>query len=175
MSAKSKSTKGKESRVPKGAPVFSPTERSKVSSCSDKEIASSSAQVSSFGAGTTNKEGALIAYVQRLSPLKRNRRNTLDYSTLVLQTEESNVEALLYSKTKRQLLMSSENSHTPLKIQKYTRSADGQKVIINDTTRISTPDQTEYDFQFKEIEDSRMKVCYLLRKFQDLISRNGIF
>ena len=161
MSAKSKSTKGKQSRVPKGAPVLSPTERSKVSSCSNKEIASSSAQVSSFGAGTTNKEGALIAYVQRLSPLKRNRRNTLDYSTLVLQTEESNVEALLYSKTKRQLLMSSENSHTPLKIQKYTRSADGQKVIINDMTRISTPDQTEYDFQFKEIEDSRTKVVSL--------------
>ena len=57
--------------------------------------------------------------------------------------------------------MSSENSHTPLKIQKYTRSADGQKVIINDMTRISTPDQTEYDFQFKEIEDSRTKVVSL--------------
>ena len=28
-------------------------------------------------------------------------------------------------------------------------------------TRISTPDQTEYDFQFKEIEDSRTKVVSL--------------
>ena len=55
--------------------------------------------------------------------------------------------------------MDSENSHTPLKIQKYTRSADGQEVIINDMTNISTLDQTEYGFQFKQIEDSRTKVA----------------
>ena len=57
------------------------------------------------------KKGRWLRTCRGLPPLKRNWRNTLDYSTLVLQTEESNVEALLYSKTKRQLLMSSENSH----------------------------------------------------------------
>ena len=163
MSAKSKSTKGRQSRAPvSDASVVSATERRNVVLCSSKEVANSSPLEVSFGAGTTtgttSKDSALIAYVQRLSPLKRNRKNTLDYSTLVLQTEETNLEALLYSKSKRQLLMDSEKSHTPLKIYKYTRSADGQKVIINDMTKISTPDQTEYAFQFKEIEDTRTKI-----------------
>lgn len=54
--------------------------------------------------------------------------------------------------------MDSANSHTPLKSQKYTKSADGDKVIINDMTKISAPDQTEYAFQFKEIADTRTRV-----------------
>lgn len=53
---------------------------------------------------------------------------------------------LLYSKHKRQLLLDSANAHTPLKIQRFTKSED-KKILINDMTRISTPDPTEYQFQ----------------------------
>ena len=103
MSAQSKSTKGRQSRAPvSDASVVSATERRNVVSCSSKEVANSSPLQVFFGAGTTtgttSKDSALIAYVQRLSPLKRNRKNTVVYSMLVLQTEESNLEALLYSK-----------------------------------------------------------------------------
>ena len=58
--------------------------------------------------------------------------------------------------------MDSEKSHTPLKIYKYSRSADGQKVI-NDMTKISMPDQTEYAFQFKETEDTGSNCRQLFR------------
>jgi hypothetical protein len=75
----------------------------------------------------------------------------VDYSTLVLQTEDKNINALLYSKNKRQLLMDTEQFHTPSKIQKFTKSAQGEKIIINDMTKLSTPDQTEYGFQFEKI------------------------
>ncbi len=42
------------------------------------------------------------------------------------------------------------DSHTPVKIQRYTFTSDGQKVIINDMTTISSPNQTDYTFQFEE-------------------------
>ena len=94
---------------------------------------------------------AIIAYVHQLSPIKRNKKNTIDYSTLLLQTkDEAAQEALLYSKHKRPLLVDSEKCRTPVKIQRFTYTSDGEKIIINDMTKISVPGQTEYSFQFKE-------------------------
>ena len=82
---------------------------------------------------------------------KRNKRNTLDYSTLLLQTDSKPPqEALLYSASKRRLLADSEQSHTPVKIQRYTFTSDGKKVIINDMTTLSVPDKMEYSFQYDE-------------------------
>ena len=89
--------------------------------------------------------------MHKLSPAKRNKKNTMDYFTLVLQTEDENINALLYSRNKRQLLSDSEQSHTPVKIQKFTKTETGDKIIINDMTKLCTPDQTEYGFQFENI------------------------
>ena len=76
---------------------------------------------------------AIIAYVHQLSPIKRNKKNTIHYSTLLLQMkDESAQEALLYSKHKRPLLMDSEKCRTPVKIQRFTFNSDGKKIIIND-------------------------------------------
>ena len=62
----------------------------------------------------------------------------MDYSTLVLQTgETSSQKALLYSKHKRPLLAESEKSHTPAKIARYTYTTNGDKIVINDMTRVS--------------------------------------
>ena len=44
----------------------------------------------------------LIAYVHNVSLLKRNKKNTIDYRTLTLQTDASTIQpALCYSKAKR--------------------------------------------------------------------------
>ena len=101
--------------------------------------------------GEDSKGDAILAYVQKLSPVKRNKKNTMDYSALVLQTEHKKLDALLYSNNKRQFLVDNEQSHTPLKIQKFTKSAVGDKVIINDMTKLSSPDLTECTFQFDKI------------------------
>ena len=93
-------------------------------------------------ASTTKKKETIIAYVHKLSPVKRNKNNTLDYSRLVLQTEQKNMNGLLYSKYKRQILLDGGNAYTPLKIQRFTKSED-DKIIINDMTKISKADQTE--------------------------------
>ena len=92
----------------------------------------------------------VIAYVHKLSKMQRNKKNTLDYATLTLQTENETREALLYSKLNRPLLVDSSKSRTPIKIQRFALSADGKKLIINDITNISTPSATEYSFQYKE-------------------------
>lgn len=93
-------------------------------------------------------DNVVIAYVHQLSPSKRNKKDTLYYSTLLLQTSENGCQdALLYSKQKHKLLSDSQKSHTLVKIQRFTHTSDGKKLIINDITKISVPDQTEYSFQ----------------------------
>ncbi|KAK3746515.1 hypothetical protein QZH41_007955 [Actinostola sp. cb2023] len=103
----------------------------------------------------TSPPDELIAYVHELSPLKRNRKNTMNYCTLTLQTSsEPPQDALLYSPNKRPLLMDSEESHTPLKIKCFTYTPD-KKLIINDMTNLTLPDQTEYSFQFKATQSPK--------------------
>ena len=60
-------------------------------------------------------DDVVIAYVHQLSPSKRNKKDTLYYSTLLLQTSENWCQdALLYSKQKHKLLSDSQKSHTPV-------------------------------------------------------------
>ena len=94
-------------------------------------------------------DDTLIAYVHNLSPSKRNRKDTLDYCTLTLQTEDSTKDALLYSRSKRPLLCECENKRSPIKIQRFTYTDDGQKFVINDMTKLAQPLPTEYEFQFE--------------------------
>ena len=118
--------------------------------CSSSDASNVHSPVKAAWTSPLKSGSPMIAYVHNLSPLKRNRKNTLDYSTLTLQTKGERKDALLYSKTKRPLLVNSVDSHTPVKIQRYTFTSDGQKVIINDMTTISSPNQTDYTFQFEE-------------------------
>ena len=101
----------------------------------------------------------------------------MDYSTIVLQTSsDKQLSALIYSKTKRKLLVDSERSRTPVKLQRFTYTSDGSKVIINDMTKISSPQPTEYSFQFEEVgsndEEKRMAVREITNE-GDLITIRG--
>lgn len=94
----------------------------------------------------------LIAYVHNLSPVRRNRKNTMDYSTLRLQLDEKDAskEALCFSKTKRKLLVEKEAARSPIKLTKYTYTADMQKIIINDFTQVAPVNEIEQSFQYRE-------------------------
>ena len=51
---------------------------------------------------SSNIPGTLVGYVHNISPVKRNKRDTLDYSTFKLQLGEKFMqEALCYSPSKR--------------------------------------------------------------------------
>ena len=127
----------------RGKTALNSPERAIVSE-SSKET-STTDHSASQGSSKTREE-TFIAYVHELSPVKRNKQNTVDYSTLVLQSSDRNVQALLYSNSKRQLLENSQASRTPKKIQHFNYTDDGQKVIINNMTKILVPNASEYCF-----------------------------
>ena len=91
----------------------------------------------------------LIAYVHNVSALKRNKKNTIDYTILTLQTDASTSQAALcYSKAKRKILEEHETKRAPKKITRYTKSADKTKIVINHKTLLTKPDEMEYTFQY---------------------------
>ena len=51
---------------------------------------------------------------------------------------------------KRPILMTSMASHTPIKVEHFTKMKDGVKIIINDMMNVAVPDQIEYSFQYAE-------------------------
>ena len=74
----------------------------------------------------------------------------MTYCTFLLQCSTYTKEALLYSTPKRPLLLQSQESRTPIKLHQFTYTEDKQKVIVNDMTQISVPNQCEYAFQYDE-------------------------
>ena len=93
------------------------------------------------------EQESLIGYVQNLPLLMRNRKNTLDYASMTLQTTNANREVL----PKRSLLLESEKSRRPIKVSCLTSTPDRKKLIINDMTKVSFPDSSEYSFQFEDV------------------------
>ena len=53
---------------------------------------------------------------------------------------------------KRKMLATNEQSRTAVKVQKLTYTDDRDKIIINDVTRITSPETTEYNFQYKDFQ-----------------------
>ena len=96
------------------------------------------------------KTEAVIGYVQHVSPMKRNQKNTLDYASLTLQTGPDTVQqALLYASNKLRILRESAETRTPIKLQRFTYTPD-DKIIINAYTSLSKPLQTECSFQYSQ-------------------------
>lgn len=94
----------------------------------------------------------IIAYVHDLSPVKRNRNNSMDYVTLTLQTSKDETrEALLYSPQKRKLFAQSLESRTPIKLKNVAFTKDRKKIVVNDMTYVTSPKPTEYHFQYAEL------------------------
>ena len=134
--------------------------------------------IEGFSPKMQKEEQELIAYIHDLSHLKRNRGNTMDYYTMTLQTSSSeNQEALLYSLSKRPLLQQSETTRTPVKLKNFTYTHDGQKLVINDMTNISTPQACEYSFQFTKIprKENVVNVLDVLNSHDewDMVSLQG--
>ena len=63
--------------------------------------------------------------------------------------------ALCYSTTKRAILAEKEASRTPIKIVRFTRTADHTKLVVNDTTRVTAPNSLECPFQFCQNLDNQ--------------------
>ena len=131
-----------------------------------------------FGPKVALVEETAIGYVHDLSKPRRNRGNTLDYCTFILQTATKNVQALLYSPHKRSLLLQSQERHAPIKLAHFTYTQAKDKIIVNDMTNISTPQQSEYSFQHQtptEAKAARIKLLDVLNtsKQWELVTVQG--
>ena len=93
----------------------------------------------------------IIVYVESVSPSKRNRRNTTDYSDITLQLHGGKRRrAVCFSEKKRLLLLDRKNNKTAVKLSKFNMAKDSETVYINDMTYISKPRPEEYSFQFED-------------------------
>ena len=112
----------------------------------------------SFKTNSTSKRPsteAIIGYVLKLSPIKRNRDNSMDYMSLKLHiSKDETREALLYSPQKRTLFTQSLESRTPIKLQNVAFTKDNKKIVVNDMTYVTNPKPMEYDFQYAELTAS---------------------
>jgi len=116
---------------------------------------------SSTAGANSNSSKSLVGYVHSVSPVKRNKRDTLDYSTFKLQLEDELMqEALCYSTSKPAILAEKEASRIPVKITRYTKTADLTKLVVNDITQITLPNSFECPFQFSQ-ELSQQKLTTL--------------
>ncbi|KAJ7377701.1 hypothetical protein OS493_027263 [Desmophyllum pertusum] len=124
---------------------------------------------------TTNN--TVIGYVHNLSPSKRNKRNTLDYSTFTLQVGETSMqEALCYSKTKRSILSEKETSRIPVKIAHFAKNLRRhkaetlnqvlQELQVDDATSptdleitVSSIDTIEHIVKYKFLKEVTNTVC----------------
>lgn len=95
---------------------------------------------------------SMIAYTLNVSEPLRNKRNTMNYLTMTLQTSPTKgTRALLYSPQKKKLFLQSQETKTAIKIKDFTRTEDN-KIVINDMTYVDIATPSEYSFQFnKEI------------------------
>ena len=52
--------------------------------------------------------------------------------------------------------MDKQESRTPVKISRYTRSTDKTKIIVNDAMRVAKAEDIEYSFQFHSNENETL-------------------
>jgi len=120
-------------------------------------------------------EKPIIAYVHNLSPIKRNKKNTIDYTTLTLQMSDNPKQlALCYSKNKRKILEEKETTRSPVKITRYTTSTDKTKIIFNDKTIVSAPQDLDYNFQFTSIDNTPATAIADILSADDESTENNI-
>lgn len=81
------------------------------------------------------------------------KRNTMDCSKLLLQTSNATSQEALYTrKPKGKFLKTVKPCILPSKYNALNSCIDDtKKIIINDMTKLSVPDQSKYRFQFKDL------------------------
>ena len=103
-----------------------------------------------------------------MSPVKRKKRNTVDYFEIALQTENcDNLKTLCYEKSKRALFQAREESKTPVKLTNFTTSQKGDAVFINSMICVTQPQQGENSFQYKAINHSSQVEFVSLKQIKD--------
>ena len=109
------------------------------------EFTPNSASVSD-GGGKIGQEG-VVGYVQSVSPPKQSQKNT-EYSNFKLQCKSALIPGVCFLSTKHSILAEREATKTAVKLDRLNYALYGETIYVNDMTKISVPNSSEYDFQF---------------------------
>lgn len=91
----------------------------------------------------------LVGYIHKVSPSKRSRRN-IEYFNFRLQDKTGETPGVCFSPGKRNLFVEREKTKTAVKLARFNMSKDGKTIFINDMTKLTSPNSSEYDFQFQD-------------------------
>ena len=97
----------------------------------------------------------IVAYVHDLSPIKESKSNKREWYDMTLQTEDQKLRAVCFSKAKRKLLESSQETLTPVKISNYLLAPnlwnkEQSDIKINEMTTLQIAQSEEYHFQYQQ-------------------------
>ena len=67
-----------------------------------------------------------IAYVL---PVKRNKKNTVDYCEMLLRTPNETKRAICFSKSKRPILLDRQQARTPARISNFTNTSNEERRV----------------------------------------------
>ena len=109
------------------------------------EFACNSGSVSD-SRGELQPEG-LVGYIQCISSPKQSQKNT-EYSNFKLQSKSGVLPGVCFSSTKRSILAKCKATKTAVKLDCFNYALDEKTIFVNDMTKISMPNSSEYDFQY---------------------------
>ena len=102
----------------------------------------------------------IVGYIHNLSPVKMGRK--VEYCDFELQLQDERVNAICFSKAKRNLLEKNATNLSPIKITNFLEgephgeaSTSRRQIKINDMTKIQELSANEYDFQYQESPASK--------------------
>ena len=125
------------------------TQRKRASQSPELEFTYNSASGSVSGSREKLGQEGVVGYVQNVSPPKQSRKNT-EYSNFKLQCKSALIPGGCFSSAKRSILAEREATKTAVKLDRFNYAADGKTIFVNDMTKISVPNSSEYDFQFTD-------------------------
>ena len=109
----------------------------------------------------------MVGYIQCVSPAKQSRKNT-EYSNFKLQGKSGVVAGVCFSSTKRSILVEREATKTAVKLDRFNYASDGKTIFVNDMTKISVPNSSEYDFQFVDSSIQQKDLQSIIKNSTDM-------
>lgn len=130
------------------------------------EFACSSGSVSQDNGAQPRRKG-MVGYIHGVSPPKLSKKNS-EYSNFKFQSKSGVVPGVCFSSTKRSILAEREATKTAVKLERFNYAPDAKTIFVNDMTKISVPNSSEYDFQFVDNSIEQMDLLSITKNSTDM-------
>ena len=109
----------------------------------------------------------MVGYIHGISPPKLSKKNS-EYSNFKFQSKNGVVPGVCFSSTKRSILAQREATKTAVKLERFNYMPDAKTIFVNDVTKISVPNSSEYNFQFVDNSTEQMYLLSITKNLTDV-------